>query len=96
MTNDIHSGVGTYDSQEAVARGKTVTIIVNTKPHVWAEDKISFEQVVELALPGQPYEPEGTTVEYSRGHGKDHSLRPGGSVEVKDGMIFDVERANRS
>ena len=74
----------------------TVTIIVNTKPKAWSEKKITFEQVVELAFPGQPYNPEGTTVEYSRGHGPDHSLRPGQSVEVKDGMIFDVEPANRS
>ncbi len=73
-----------------------VTIVVNTRTYQWAEKKITFEQVVELAFPGQPYDPEGTTVEYSRGHGPDHSLRPGGSVEVKSGMIFDVEPANRS
>lgn len=77
-------------------RTETVTIIVNTKRIPWHERKISFEQVVELAFPGQPYDPQGTTVEYSRGHGSDHSLRPGQSVEVKDGMIFDVEPANRS
>jgi hypothetical protein len=75
---------------------ETATIVVNTKPFKWHEKKISFEQVVELAFPGQPYDPQGTTVEYSRGHGPDHSLRPGQSVEVKDGMVFDVEPANRS
>ena len=75
---------------------QTVTIIVNTRAHPWTEKKISFEQVVELAFPGQPYDPAGTLVEYSRGHGPDHSLRAGHSVEVKDGMVFDVEPANRS
>lgn len=75
---------------------KVVSIIVNTKPRQWAEKKISFEQVVELAFPGQPYDSAGTLVEYSRGHGPDHSLRPGKDVEVKDGMVFDVEPANRS
>jgi hypothetical protein len=75
---------------------KTVTIIVNTKPREWIQNDITFEQVVELAFPGQPYDPQGTTVEYSRGHGPDKSLRPGESVQVKDGMIFDVEPANRS
>jgi hypothetical protein len=75
---------------------KTVTIIVNTKSHEWAEKEITFEQVVQLAFPGQPYDPQGTTVEYSRGHGPDKSLRPGESVRVKNGMIFDVEPANRS
>jgi hypothetical protein len=81
---------------EAAQKAKTVTIIVNTKSHTWSGKDITFEQVVELAFPGQPYDPAGTTVEYSRGHGPDKSLRPGESVHVKDGMIFDVEPANRS
>jgi hypothetical protein len=82
---------------DAVAtKAKIVTITVNTREVPWTEKKISFEQVVELAFPGQPYDPAGTLVEYSRGHGPDHSLRPGKDVEVKDGMVFDVEPANRS
>ena len=80
----------------AVHKSETVTIVVNTRPIPWAEKKITFEQVVELAFPGQPYDPNGTLVEYSRGHGPDHALRPGQNVEVKDGMVFDVEPANRS
>lgn len=80
----------------AAAKTKVVTITVNTKQHDWTEKKISFEQVVELAFPGQPYDPAGTLVEYSRGHGPDHALRPGKNVAVKDGMVFDVEPANRS
>ena len=84
-------------SAEAVAEDtKTVTIVVNTKPHEWAEKEITFEEVVELAFPSQPYDQQGTTVEYSRGHGPDKSLRPGESVRVKNRMIFDVEPANRS
>lgn len=84
-------------TEEAVAENtKTVTIIVNTRPQAWAETKITFEQVVELAFAGQQYDPAGTMVEYSRGHGPDHALRPGKSVEVKDGMVFHVEPANRS
>lgn len=71
-------------------------IIVNTKSHTWGAPEITFEQVVDLASPGQPYDPAGTTVEYSRGSGPDKSLRPGESVRVHDGMIFDVEPTNRS
>lgn len=82
--------------EASAGQTQTLTIIVNTKPFPWSEKKITFEQVVELAWPGQPYDPQGTTVEYSRGHGPDHSLRPGRSVEVKERMIFDVEPANRS
>lgn len=80
----------------AAEETKTVTIIVNTKPCEWTQKEITFEQVVQLAFPGQPYDPQGTTVEYSRGHGPDKSLRPSESVQVKNGMIFDVEPANRS
>jgi hypothetical protein len=82
--------------EAAKDKTKTVTIIVNTRPHEWSDKEITFEQVVELAFPGQPYDPAGTTVEYSRGPGADKSLRPGQSVHVKDGMVFDVEAANRS
>lgn len=75
---------------------KVVTIVVNTREVQWTDSKITYEQVVELASPGQTYDPAGTLVEYSRGHGPDHALRPGKDVHVKDGMVFDVEPANRS
>ncbi|MFL0181934.1 MULTISPECIES: multiubiquitin domain-containing protein [unclassified Mycobacterium] len=85
------------DGDEFVStKSEGVTIIVNTKPHLWGGKDITFEQVVELASPGQPYDPAGTTVEISRGHGPDKSLRPGESVRVKEGMTFDVEPTNRS
>jgi len=84
------------ETESAAEETKVLIIIVNTVAHDWTEKDITFEQVVELAFPGQPYDPAGTTVEYSRGHGPDKSLRPGQSVHVKDGMIFDVEPANRS
>lgn len=83
-------------TDEVATKAKIVTIIVNSRKVPWTDKKISFEQVVELAFPGQPYDPAGTLVEYSRGHGPDHSLRPGKDVQVKDGMVFDVEPANRS
>ena len=61
-----------------------------------AQTTLSREQVVELAFPGQPYDPEGTTVEYSRGHGHDKSLRPGETVRVKEGMVFNVSETGQS
>ncbi len=84
------------DPQSVEEKPEPVTIVVNTRPHPWTGKQITFEQVVELASPGQPYDPAGTTVEYSRGHGPDHALRPGKGVAVKNGMVFDVEPANRS
>ncbi|WP_327723694.1 multiubiquitin domain-containing protein [Streptomyces europaeiscabiei] len=78
---------------------RPVTIIVNTRSHPWAAKDISFEQVVELAYPGQPGTGEDTfTVRYSRGHDGhgSGSLTAGHSVRVKKGMVFDVYRTSRS
>ncbi|MEU6815519.1 multiubiquitin domain-containing protein [Streptomyces sp. NPDC046860] len=75
------------------------TIIVNTRPHTWEAKDITFEQVVELAYPGQPPNEQDTyTVRYSRGH-EGHgsgSLTAGHGVRVKKGMVFDVYRTSRS
>ncbi|WP_037602040.1 multiubiquitin domain-containing protein [Streptacidiphilus rugosus] len=77
----------------------SVAIIVNARPHTWSERAITFEQVVELAYPGQPPTDQDTyTVRYSRGqdgHGSG-SLTAGHSVIVKNGMVFDVLRTSRS
>jgi hypothetical protein len=83
-------------TQESKSKTKVNTITVNTRPHEWVEKTITFEQVVALAFPGQDYDPDGTTVEFTRGEGKDKSLRPNEHTNVKDGMIFDVESAIRS
>ncbi|MGW3820527.1 multiubiquitin domain-containing protein [Streptomyces sp. NPDC005046] len=76
-----------------------VTIIVNTRPHSWAAKEITFEQVAELAYPGQPPTEQDTyTVRYSRGHDGHGAgtLTAGHGVPVKKGMVFDVYRTSRS
>lgn len=77
---------------------RPVTIIINTRPHPWDSKEITFEQVVQLAYPGEPVNDQDFTVQYSRGpagHGSG-SLTPGHSVEVKNGMVFDAYRTSRS
>lgn len=78
---------------------KLVTIFVNTREHQVEKAEISFEELVALALnpvPSGPY--IVLTVTYHRGHGNKPSgdLLPGGTVKVKDGMIFDVTATDRS
>ncbi|GAA3832575.1 hypothetical protein GCM10022226_62280 [Sphaerisporangium flaviroseum] len=76
-----------------------VTIIVNTRSHRWRDKEISFEEVVQLAYPGQPQTDQDTyTVRYSRGHDGhgSGSLTAAHSVKVKNGMVFDVVRTSRS
>jgi hypothetical protein len=78
---------------------KVLTIIVNTRSFEWAEKEITYEQVYDLAYPGQPLgDGDTATIEYSRGpHGNGGgSLTAGHGVHVKDGMVFDVYRTTRS
>ena len=76
-----------------------VSIIINARRHTWAKKEISFEEVVELAYPGQPLTDADTvTVRYTRGHGGHGAgtLTAGHSVPVKEGMVFDAVRTSRS
>lgn len=78
---------------------KKVTIIVNGTPHQEEKNEITYDEVVTLAFPDFPQHPERTySVTYQRGHGNKPTgiLSPGGSVKVKDGMIFKVKHTGQS
>ena len=78
---------------------RTVTIVINTRAHRWAEKTISFEELIDIVYPGQPVgEGDDVTVKFSRGHDhkRDGSLTAGHSVPVKNKMVFDVYRTARS
>jgi hypothetical protein len=78
---------------------KTVTIYLNGTPKSVAKEKLTFEDVVRLAFENPPTG-DGVqfTVQYSRGHSNQSkgSLVEGQSVQVKEGMEFDVTPTNRS
>ena len=73
-------------------------IIVNATVKPWHEESISFSQVVDLAFT-PPHKPtEIFTVQYSHGP-KDNPqgiLVAGHSVIVKNRMVFDVSRTDKS
>lgn len=78
---------------------KTVTIIVNGTPHEWSKHKVCFEDVVTLAY--GTYDPNPNivyTVTYDRGPKKnpEGSMVKGDCVRVKDKMIFNVTRTDKS
>jgi len=77
---------------------KTVTIIVEGTAHEWPKGKITFSEVVTLEVPDYAQHPETTyNVTYKKGHGnKEGVLAPGGSVEVKEGMVFNVSETGQS
>jgi len=79
---------------------QTVTIVVEGTPHEWPKEDITYEQVVTLEVPAYPDQNPKLTylVKYKNGHGNkpEGTLNPGGSVKVKDGMIFSVSETGQS
>lgn len=78
---------------------KIKKIIVEGKEYDWSKDEITYAEVVTLEVPTYPQHPEITySVKYKRAHGEkpEGTLPPGGSVKVKDGMIFNVSETGQS
>jgi hypothetical protein len=78
---------------------KTVTIIVEGTPHEWPKGEITYAEVITLEVPDYAQHPEITySVKYKKGHGDkpEGILSPGGSIKVKEGMIFSVSETGQS
>ena len=78
---------------------QTVTIVVEGTSHEWPKGEITYAEVVTLEVPGYAQHPEITySVKYKNGHGDkpEGILSPGGSVRVKEGMIFSVSETGQS
>lgn len=79
---------------------KDVTIIAEGAEHPWPKNSdISYAQVVTLEVPEYASHPDITySVKYKNGHGNkpEGTLSPGGSVKVKEGMIFSVSETGQS
>ena len=84
-------------SAEAPGHTKIYSIIVNGRPREVSDHKLTYLQVVQLAYPGEvPTETIVFTVTFSNPHGHDGSLTDGQDVPIKDGMIFNVRKTDRS
>lgn len=85
---------------EAVAdRTKYHKVIVNGRKKVVTTDELTFDEVVALAYDPVPSGPNWVfTITYRRGGGNkpEGTLRPGESVKVKEGMIFNVTATDKS
>ncbi|MDX9786851.1 MAG: multiubiquitin domain-containing protein [Desulfobacterales bacterium] len=84
-------------SDNAPGQNKTTTIIVNGRQREVTGKTISYSQVVQLAFPNDQADANiDYTVAYANPHGKDGTLVNGQEVHVKEGMIFNVTKTNRS
>jgi hypothetical protein len=96
-TDDQLVAIADGDEFVTAERQREVTIIINTRPHQWHSQRITYAQVVELAYPGQPVnDQEDVTVRYTHRHGHGGTVTAGHDVQVKEGMVFDVYRTTRS
>ncbi len=76
---------------------KNITIIVNGREKVVPKEDMTFNEIVALAegLPSGQF--IVYTITYRRGHGnKEGTLVEGETVNVKDGMIFNVTATDKS
>jgi hypothetical protein len=72
------------------------TIIVNGREKKVGQDKLTFEQLVALAFENPPSGPNVVITVTYKSKGKEGSLLPGQSVEIQNGMIFNVKATDKS
>lgn len=76
-------------------KSDTFHIIVNARAHQVSGDRITYREVVNLAFPGDPGEIL-YSIHYVAPKLPDGTLAEGQSVELENGMKFDVTPTNRS
>jgi hypothetical protein len=76
----------------------TIEIIVNSRPRVVTGRQVTFEQIAQLAFPGQHAPNVVFSMTYRHAASKPHAgeLGAGGIVEVKKGTVFNVTRTVQS
>ncbi|MCP4004316.1 MAG: hypothetical protein GY725_08985 [bacterium] len=77
----------------------TITIIINGRKHQLSKHEVSFAEIVSLAFPGQS---QGGnicfTIVFKRGPADqpEGTLVEGDIVKIRDGMVFNVTRTDKS
>jgi len=84
-------------NSQAPGQNKVITIIINGRQREVVGKSLSYAEVVKLAFPDDPTNQDiDFTVAYASPHGKDGELVAGQEVHVKEGMVFNVTKTNRS
>lgn len=90
--------LGVSHQESKPEKDKELTIVVNGREKNVSDRDLSFDEVVALAE-GLPTGPNIVyTITYRRGNGEkpEGTLAEGGSVKVKEGMIFNVRATDKS
>jgi len=85
-------------SEHGTGKDKVVTIVIEAMEYQWPKGEITYTEVVTLEDPDYPQHPERVySVTYERAHGNKTGVLPaGGSVKVKEGMVFFVKDTGES
>jgi hypothetical protein len=76
---------------------KIVLVTINSREYELEKEEITFDEVVDLAFPNGSTADRQYRVSYRNARGnKKGTLAEGQSVELKDGMAFNVDFTNRS
>jgi hypothetical protein len=86
-----------HDLEEALHPSET-EIIVNARKRTVKGDKVSFEEIVQLAFPGSHDPNVAFSMTFRHAASEPHAgeLGAGGHVKVKDGTVFNVTKTIRS
>ena len=83
--------------EQAPGQNKIYDVVVNGRPKQVSDHKLTYLQIVQLAYPDEiPSDQVVFTVTYSNPHGKDGSATEGDKVVIKDGIIFNVRKTDKS
>lgn len=86
-------GVERIRSREA----KTVTIKVNGRPRVVEKRRHSYREIAAIAYPNPDFDGFSYTTTYLHGvNGAEGDLVEGETITVKNGMVFNVRRSDKS
>lgn len=78
-------------------KDKSFTIIVNGREREVSEKKQTYRSIAALAYPNPDFEKFLYTITYIKGeNGKEGDLVEGDKINIKDGMIFNVRRSDKS
>lgn len=85
------------DEQTELTKGRdrTIDIVINGQQVTVTDNRLSYEEVVQLAFPGCGLDIL-YSVTYSNPRGRDGTLAPGQATVVREGTSFNVIKTNRS
>lgn len=91
MSNEKHG-------EDAPEQNKEYSIIVNGRRITTNEHKLSYDQILQMAKIPEAGETTLYIITFERGpHGhSEGTVSLGGSIVIKDGMVFNVSTTNKS